>query len=604
MFASQTKRPRNVNTLQAAAILYGDWGTSKAYVLGLAFAFSGYSSFWLIVFVSCLVVLVGVNYITICKFYPTGGGVYASVRERSQVLSMLGAFFLIADYLVTASLSSLSAFSYIGVPNPALWATAAIILIGALNYFGPKNTGNIAFLIVIPTVITVFALAIFCIPFLPTAIHHIQPLKGSFLTIWVEFTGVIVALSGVEAIANTTGVMKLDKGTTEANPLVTKTSTPAILTVMLEVSIFTTLFALAMLALPGLEIVHGDVIAPDQENVRDSMLRYMAEKFSGNLLGPQFGAIFGWIVSLVFCVLLLSAVNTALVALVSLLFVISRDGEIPKFFEKLNGFGVPIYSLITAVCFSFLLVLTVADVAGLAELYAVGFVGAIATNLGSTATNFKLNLLWRERGLMFFTFIIMFAIEITLLITKPGARNFAIFIFAAGLLLRGLVQEGKQKKIKALAKKSTPRTYSISDDISQVPLHLGSMLCAVAHKGKTLEFALQECKKYKQPLFLLYVKEQQVITEEDRAKSWLEDENACEIFDYAKEELNEIMIRFVYSISDSTADSIMEIAKEFNVSRLILGMPRKNKFFQLLHGNVVQEVVKRLPDDIDLIVIC
>ena len=43
-----TKRPRNVDWPRAAAILYGDWGTSKAYVIGLAFAVAGYASFWLI----------------------------------------------------------------------------------------------------------------------------------------------------------------------------------------------------------------------------------------------------------------------------------------------------------------------------------------------------------------------------------------------------------------------------------------------------------------------------------------------------------------------------------------------------------------------------
>ena len=29
-------RPRNVGWARAAALLYGDWGTSKAYVIGLA----------------------------------------------------------------------------------------------------------------------------------------------------------------------------------------------------------------------------------------------------------------------------------------------------------------------------------------------------------------------------------------------------------------------------------------------------------------------------------------------------------------------------------------------------------------------------------------
>src|SRR5881392_3464427 len=139
MFAISTNRPRNVDAPRAAAILYGDWGTSKAYVIGLAFAVAGYSSFWLIAAMCVLTALVGINYIFICKHYPEGGGVYASVRHRSEVLSIVGAFLLIADYLVTAAISALSAFQYLGVPHPEIFAALAISTIGALNFFGPKH---------------------------------------------------------------------------------------------------------------------------------------------------------------------------------------------------------------------------------------------------------------------------------------------------------------------------------------------------------------------------------------------------------------------------------------------------------------------------------
>ena len=126
MIATNTKRPRNLDWKRAAAILYGDWGTSKAYVVGLAFAVAGYSSFWLVAAMCLLTGLVVVNYMTICKHYPDGGGVYASVRHRSEVISIVGAFLLIADYIVTAALSGLSAFLYLGWPHPEWWAGGAI----------------------------------------------------------------------------------------------------------------------------------------------------------------------------------------------------------------------------------------------------------------------------------------------------------------------------------------------------------------------------------------------------------------------------------------------------------------------------------------------
>src|SRR3982074_3922647 len=99
MIPTNVKRPRNVNTPRAAAILYGDWGTSKAYVIGLAFAVAGYSSFWLIAAMCLLTALVGVNYMTICRHYPDGGGVYASVRHRPQVISIVGAFLFFFHYI-------------------------------------------------------------------------------------------------------------------------------------------------------------------------------------------------------------------------------------------------------------------------------------------------------------------------------------------------------------------------------------------------------------------------------------------------------------------------------------------------------------------------
>src|SRR5947207_12825992 len=338
VISSTTKRPRNVDWPRAAAILYGDWGTSKADVVGLAFAVAGYSSFWLIAAMAVLTALVGINYMVICRHYPDGGGVYASVRHRSEILSIVGAFLLIADYLVTAAISSLSAFQYLGFPHPEIFAGFAILVIGALNFFGPRHTGGLAFLVSIPTVIVVVILAIFCLPHLGAAVEHLQPLEGGFLKNWKGFVGVVLALSGVEAIANATGVMKLNPDSSEAKPNVSKTSNKAIIWVMLEVCLFTVLLSLSAHALSGLTIGKDDVDAPGNPGVRDYMLRYMAQIFVGGSFGPTLGHVAGWAVSIVFALLLLSAVNTAVVDLIAIQFLMSRDRELPGVFQYLNTF--------------------------------------------------------------------------------------------------------------------------------------------------------------------------------------------------------------------------------------------------------------------------
>src|SRR5205814_731563 len=111
-----SERPRNVTWLQAAGLLFGDWGTSRLYVLGLAFLFAGRTSFYLILLMSLLIVGVGWAYSQICRIYPDGGGVYTAAKSRSRTLAVIGALLLFADYTVTASLSSLDAFHYFGLP--------------------------------------------------------------------------------------------------------------------------------------------------------------------------------------------------------------------------------------------------------------------------------------------------------------------------------------------------------------------------------------------------------------------------------------------------------------------------------------------------------
>jgi amino acid transporter/nucleotide-binding universal stress UspA family protein len=604
LIPTNVKRPRNVDVPRAAAILYGDWGTSKAYVIGLAFAVGGYSSFWLIAAMCVLTALVGINYMVVCRLYPDGGGVYASVRHRSEIISIVGAFLLIADYLVTAAISSLSAFNYLGVPHPEKFAAAAILAIGLLNLLGPKHTGGLAFLISVPTALIVIILGLFSLPHIGTAIGHLQPLHGGFWHNWAAFVGIVLALSGVEAIANATGVMKLNPGSTEAQPSVTRTSTPALFIVMIEVCVFTALLGLAMNALNGLQIVNGDVNAPGAEGVRDYMLRYMGQTFVGGVFGPVFGHGFAIAVSVIFGLLLFSAVNTSIVALINVQFLLARDREIPTIFQRLNRWGVPTVAMVLATVVPMSLVLLVKDISGLAELYAVGVVGAIATNLGATATDRTRPIKAWERVFMFGTFLVMAAIEMSLLIDKPNARYFVITVLLVGLILRGLVQERRMKKEAAPAKLPEQLAIDLARPKAEalVSADSESVLCAIRSAGRTLDFALREATKLESRLYLLFVREQAFMTEEDARRKWQQDPEASAIFAEAKQKAENITPLFCYAVSPSAAETIVDVAATLGASRVIVGAPQRHALMNLLRGNVIREVSNLLPEEIDLLV--
>lgn len=601
MAISLTKRPRNVGPYQAAAILYGDWGTSKAYVIGIALALASQNAFWIILAVCVLMALVAINYINICRNSPFGGGVYASARRKSEILSLLGAFFLIADYIITAALSAVACFSYLGFPYPEIWSIVAILLIGVLNYWGPKHSGNLALIIGLATFLVVVVISLFALPYFDHAIHALHRPEGHFITYWDQFVVAIIAMSGIESVANITGVMRLDPGSSDEKPSVVRTSRKAILLVMFEVCIFTAFLGLMAQTLPGISVQNGQVFDPQHHDIRDSMLKYIGYYFSSLSFGADFANTFSFIIGLSFAILLLSAVNTAIIALSSLVFVMSKDGEVPESFQKINSYGTPYYALLLATITPCLVLLFVSDLIELANLYAVGFVGAIATNLGVNAFDYKISMGRFSRLLMMFTFVIMTCIEISLFVDKPQARIFALSILTGGIILRGFILEQRQKQWTA--KKVRLKHASLFADDTKVVLHYGAFLCAVRSIGKTLNYALEEAKTYEQPLYILFVREQKVITEEDRTRTWLEDETACQIFDYAKESSHEMIIKFLYAVSDSPADTIVDFATKLKVSRVIMGRPRQSQMVQMLRGNVIREIAEVIPNTIDLVVI-
>jgi nucleotide-binding universal stress UspA family protein len=249
-----------------------------------------------------------------------------------------------------------------------------------------------------------------------------------------------------------------------------------------------------------------------------------------------------------------------------------------------------------------LLVLMVKDMAGLADLYAVGVVGAIATNLGATSTDRKLTIKAWERSLMFGTFLVMAAIEISLLIDKPNARYFAVTILAVGLILRGLVQERRMKKEAAQEKLrvdvTAPRLYEAA------PAAIGgeSILCAIRGTGRTLDFALREARETGSRLYLLFVREQPFMTEQDAKRKWQEDEDASKIFEEAERKAGDQRPLFAYAVSPSAAETIVDVAATLGASRVILGAPQRNALINLLRGNVIREVSNSLPEEIDLLV--
>jgi L-asparagine transporter-like permease/nucleotide-binding universal stress UspA family protein len=585
MDISTIGRPRNVGWARAAALMYGDWGTSKAYVLGLALFAVGYAALPHLLAVCFVTAVVGINYIWVCRCFATGGGVYTAAGMHSRRLAMIGGLLLLADYIVTASLSCLDAFHYLGFDQlqAKKWAIGAIFLIGVMNFFGPKHTGSIAIWLALPVFAVVVTLIVGGMPHLKE--FHAQLPTGGLWHNWVAFVGMILALSGVEAAASNTGVMKLDADATPDRPSVRLTSGRAVTTVMLEVVIFTALLSVLAMCLP--------LPAAELGSHKEDMLRYMGETF----LGPAFGKVVGW----VFALLLLSAVNTAIGGMVALLYVMARDHELPDTFLQLNRFGVPWVPLITATVLP-VIVLDIGDsVESLSSLYAIGVVGAIMLDIGSCAYAPKLPLGNRQRRIMKVTVVLLGIIWLTIALSKLYALLFVAIVLAVGLAIREYNYRQRHH-----AASGTAPSHAIPAPTAEPAADLASFLgqfILVAARGWTpaLQFALGESRVRGVQLLVLYVRE--VAVNIDMTSNWQDDPDARTLFTRLDAEARGLKVNKLYSISDSPADTIIDIAATFGVDTVVLGGSRRATLVNLLKGNVVTRVAANLPESMHLIVI-
>jgi nucleotide-binding universal stress UspA family protein len=586
-------------------MLFGDWGTSRLYVLGLAFYYAGHASFWFMAAMSVLLVGVGWAYQVICRLYPCGGGVYSSCRDRSHTLAVVGALLLCADYIITAALSALDAFHYVHLPHAHLWACGSILLIGFLNYFGPTKAGTGAMIVAVVTALLSLMIALFAAPELEHA--TVSRFHGGALASWAMFTKLILAISGVEAIANMTGIM--------VEP-VDKTAKKSIWPVLAEIVVLNMVLTVAMLALPESAIGTGGpgiaTGAVTTEKARDTMVRILATEYVGEA--------FASVAAVVFALLLLSAVNTAITGLVSIQFMMASDKELPRGLTGLNKWGMPLAPLWVGTIIPAVIVYFINDVGQLADLYAIGVVGAVALNLGACSTNPQLKMARYERAIMLLIAVLMVVVWFTIAYEKPNALIFAMTILGLGLAARWTARH--REEIRHWAEATVPSLVEATDtatgrlaasaaaltgraQVTPVGPIQKRILVATRGNPRLMKFAIEQAQALHGELLVLFVRHVAVTAFAPvRAMQLAEDREAVEMFaDFRKAaEEAHVPAYFLYAPAFDISDAILETAATHAVDTLLLGTTRRGVLWRAMKGDVIQQVAANLPERITLLV--
>lgn len=572
LLLKKVERPRVLKWYQASSMLYGDWGTSKAYVLGLAFAIAGHASFYFLAAMSVLILLIGYCYSIVCKAYPDGGGVYSALKGRSSHMAVIGALLLVADYVITASLSAVAAFHYLGFEHAALWAMGALVLIGLLNIMGPSKSGNVAALIAIPVVGMLIFLCIVVLPHIGQA--RIEVPQGSFFSNWAKFVGIVLALSGVEAIANVTGIM--------VEP-VKKTAKKAIVPVMLEVTVVSLILGAAMNAIPGLQ------------GRTEDMIRAVGEHY----VGDGFGRALGIVMSL----LLLSACNTAIMGLISIFFLMAKDKELPSIFGRLNRYGMPWFSLAIGVVVPVTVLAFEHEVEHLAALYAIGVVGAITINLGACCLNRTISINTRERVILGIASAIMLLVEITIVFQKHNAVVFALLVLSIGMSARAAAKWLESRKVAEPAVRGI-NVVTLEEARDLMPLYKGSTLVAFKIPGEGLieEAAVHARGKDEKVVYALFV--------EEKPPGWAYP-TEVEPSTQAVTILNNVVQAFekrgitavpLWNLGEDVGGMIVRTANELNLETVMIGATRRGTLERMLRGEVLKSITTKLPKEKHLVI--
>jgi nucleotide-binding universal stress UspA family protein len=297
----------------------------------------------------------------------------------------------------------------------------------------------------------------------------------------------------------------------------------------------------------------------------------------------------------------------------SVVYVMSRDSELPAVFQKLNGFGAPWVAAILAASVPAVVLLFAHDLHTLASLYAIGVVGAVA--IDTTLCTFHPRLRpWTpfaeqrsrirlsRRIPMGALALLLIVIWFTLATTKMPALIFVSVVLAVGLILRKATRFHQQRRPKPSLLRQ-----AIMEQLPPDAMARPKILLATAGSDDLAEPALEVAKRANAALVVSFVRDvalnyrvnaENVLTlENDRA--------AQELFtDFLEHGHREgVPIIPMYDTGNDAAVLLAEGAAINGVSKVLIGSSRRGALHNLIKGSFQKRLESLLPPDVPVEVI-
>jgi len=601
---------------------------------------------------------------------------------------------------MTAAISVIEAFHYFHVPERWVLpcAVGSIVVLGGVNWLGAKSAGKFALVVALAALVVSGVMAVVAFPAFITGIETISFdyfRESSAGDAWVNFTRICLALAGVEAVANMTGLMKepvekeakrtiwpvsgevvglnlffgLALAGVEAVANMTglmkepveKEAKRTIWPVSGEVVGLNLFFGLALAGLgftvlgtplrdahipdeqrlietrsefigalpeadraafdPGARIELGErelAALPDpareayarvdehQDGVgryTNAAMRVVAESSAGDLIGPRAGAVMGHVAGITFGLLLLSATNTAIMAMVSVFYAMAQDKELPGQLTRLNFSGVPWVGLIISVLIPIGVILVEQDVTVLASLYVLGVTGAITVTVLSTSVNRGLELSTPTRVFMVALGLFLLAITLTIGVTQPVSTAFSGSLVALTLGTRTIRALRPPAGARALEAPDAGWLAILRATDATVDPDKPKIMLAARGRSQS-EFAVDLAKRREATLFAIFVRPVRVLDLQPGRSPRIEtDEDAQQTLGTTAMIAREhgVPIVPIYVTAQDIAEEILDYTATYNCDTLIMGKSRRSSVARRLEGDVVSQVARHIPDGVMLL---
>ena len=147
----QTKDTRQLTWLLAWAVVFCDIGTSVYYVPGILYGNVGDDTPFFVLLTTIGFIPLALKYIEISWRNPEGGGVVSiTTKALGPMWGCLGGMLITTSYFLTAAISAVSGFHYIGSvvhlidANIVLFACIGLLALALLNIVGIRESATVA----------------------------------------------------------------------------------------------------------------------------------------------------------------------------------------------------------------------------------------------------------------------------------------------------------------------------------------------------------------------------------------------------------------------------------------------------------------------------